>query len=173
MLWVNLIMDTFAALALATEQPHAGVLNKPPRSPKEFIVTPSIFKGILLASASFLIILLGMLIFFGRDGNVSSYELTLFFNLFVMLQFWNLFNSRSLGDYSSALKGLFHNKGFITIAFVILLGQVVIIQWGGEIFRTVPLSLSDWVKIFVASSLVLWIPEAYRFFKRISLKKVR
>ncbi|HNT42069.1 MAG TPA: calcium-translocating P-type ATPase, PMCA-type, partial [Tenuifilaceae bacterium] len=172
MLWVNLIMDTFAALALATEQPHAGVLNKPPRSPKEFIVTPSIFKGILLASASFLIILLGMLIFFGRDGNVSSYELTLFFNLFVMLQFWNLFNSRSLGDYSSALKGLFHNKGFITIAFVILLGQVVIIQWGGEIFRTVPLSLSDWVKIFVASSLVLWIPEAYRFFKRISLKNL-
>ena len=169
MLWVNLIMDTFAALALATEPPHREVLNRPPRRPDAFIVTREMAVNIFGVGAVFVAILLGMLLYMqgnsamGPDGQkVTPYELSVFFSVFVMLQFWNLFNARCLGVRQSALNGFWKNPGFLMIAAAIFVGQIVIVQIGGELFRTVPLSLKDWALIIGGTSAVLWIGEAVR-----------
>ncbi len=166
MLWVNLIMDTFAALALATEPPHRDVLNRPPRSPQVFIVTRSMAINIFGVALLFLVVLIALLRWMQRDGTVSPYELSQFFTIFVLLQFWNLFNVRCLGLSHSALSGITQNKGFLTIAAAIFVGQVLIVQLGGNVFRTVPLSWFDWLGITVATSAVLWVGEAVRFARR-------
>lgn len=166
MLWVNLIMDTFAALALATEPPNPKVMEERPRSPEAFIISPTMYQNIVLVGLSFLVILTGFLLYIGQDNQISDYELSLFFSFFVMLQFWNLFNARCLGLDKSALANLVKNKGFILIASMILIGQILIIQFGGEMFRTVPLSFNDWLLIIGGTSIVLWIGEITRFFKR-------
>lgn len=172
MLWVNLIMDTFAALALATEPPHREVLNRPPRRPDAFIVTKEMAINIFGVGAVFVAILLGMLLYMqgnsamGPEGQkVTPYELSVFFSVFVMLQFWNLFNARCLGVRQSALNGFWKNPGFLMIAAAIFAGQVVIVQIGGELFRTVPLSLKDWALIIGGTSAVLWIGEAARLMR--------
>jgi Ca2+-transporting ATPase len=196
MLWVNLIMDTFAALALATEPPHRAVLNRPPRSPRDFIVTKKMAISIFSVAAIFLVILIGLLKYLEaheigpadlpaavaegevaarpdvageRSGSalISRYELSLFFTIFVLLQFWNLFNARCLGLTRSAFSGLGENRSFLLIAAAIFVGQVLIVQFGGEVFRTVPLSLYHWVLITVATSLVLWIGETFRLKSRL------
>jgi Ca2+-transporting ATPase len=166
MLWVNLIMDTFAALALATEPPHRDVLNRPPRSPQDFIVTKPMANNIFSVAAVFLVVLIALLRYIQRDG-VTDYELSVFFTVFVMLQFWNMFNARCLGMNSSALAGFWHNRGFVLIAAAIFLGQVAIVQFGGSVFRTEPLTLRDWLIITAATSLVLWIGELFRFASRL------
>lgn len=166
MLWVNLIMDTFAALALATEPPHEDVLKRKPRSPEDFIVTTSMAKQIFGIGAIFLLILSSFLVIIQNDGKVTEYELSLFFSLFVMLQFWNLFNAKCLNVSNSAFKEVLANKGFVAIATSIFIGQIIIVQFGGAIFRTVPLSLSDWLLIILSSSMVLWIGELRRFYQR-------
>ena len=166
MLWVNLIMDTFAALALATEPPNPKVMEESPRSPEAFIISPTMYKNIVLVGLSFLVILTGFLLYIGQDNQISDYELSLFFSFFVMLQFWNLFNARCLGLDKSAFANVIKNRGFVLIASMILLGQILIIQFGGEMFRTVPLSLKDWLLIIGGTSIVLWIGEIVRFFKR-------
>lgn len=165
MLWVNLIMDTFAALALATEPPHWSVMNRPPRHPKAFIVTPSMAKNIFGVGIVFVVILVGFLFYLKRDG-LTPYELSYFFAFFVMLQFWNLFNARMLGQNTSALAGVFENKSFLSIAIAIFIGQILLTQFGGEIFRTVPLSLQDWLVIIGSTSLVLWVGEIIRLILR-------
>ncbi|MCA9032031.1 MAG: cation transporting ATPase C-terminal domain-containing protein, partial [Planctomycetaceae bacterium] len=181
MLWVNLIMDTFAALALATEPPHRDVLNRPPRKPDAFIVTREMAINIFGVGGVFVVILLGLLMSLHGAGTasymnpvaavaaegttesaVTGYELSYFFTAFVMLQFWNMFNARCLGIKQSALNGFWNNQGFLFIAAAIFVGQIFIVQFGGELFRTVPLSLTDWVTITVATSLVLWIGEVWR-----------
>lgn len=167
MLWVNLIMDTFAALALAAEPPHWTVLGRPPRDPEAFIVTPSMGQNIFTTGLGFLIFLVGFLFYLRRDGDITPYELSVFFTVFVLFQFWNLFNARCLGLKQSAFSGLWQNKGFVAIAMTIFIGQILIIQWGGKIFRTVPLSLSDWMSILAATSLVLWIGELWRLIVRL------
>ncbi len=167
MLWVNLIMDTFAALALATEPPNTKVMEESPRSPEAFIISPQMSKNIVVVGLSFLFILTGFLLYIGQDNQISDYELSLFFSFFVMLQFWNLFNARCLGLDKSAFANVIENKGFVLIAAMIFLGQVFIIQFGGEMFRTVPLSLNDWLLIIGATSIVLWIGEIARFLKRV------
>ncbi|MFH2131800.1 MAG: calcium-translocating P-type ATPase, PMCA-type [bacterium] len=167
MLWVNLIMDTFAALALATEPPHRNVLSRPPRNPGDFIVSRSMAIQILLTAAAFFGFLVWYLVHIQRDGQVTDYEISLFFTTFVLLQFWNLFNARCLGQTHSALKGLFQNRLFLLVGVVILAGQVAIVQWGGEMFRTVPLSLKDWAFVFGGTSVVLWAGEIHRWVKRI------
>jgi Ca2+-transporting ATPase len=166
MLWVNLIMDTFAALALATEPPHHAVMKRPPRSSSEFIVTPTMTKSILGTGVTFLVILVGILLFIQDEGEVSTYNLSVFFSIFVMLQFWNLFNARCLGLSHSAFRNITENKGFVAIASAILIGQILIVQFGGTIFRTEPLSLQDWGMIIGGTSLVLWIGELVRAIKR-------
>lgn len=167
MLWVNLIMDTFAALALATEPPHQSVMDHPPRNPNSFIISPIMMNNILITGLGFLIFLIGFLLYLKQDNLITEYELSIFFAVFVFLQFWNLFNARCLGLTQSAYQGLFTNKGFVAIACSIFLGQVLIIQFGGTIFRTVPLSILDWLLIILGTSIVLWIGELSRFLQRI------
>lgn len=162
MLWVNLIMDTFAALALATEPPHRSVMNVPPRSAGDFIVTPAMARQIFGIGGVFLMVLLSFLFYLQNDG-ITPRELTVFFTVFIMLQFWNLFNARCLGLAQSALKGLRNNRGFVFIAAAILIGQVLIVQFGGSVFRTVPLSLGDWLLILIVTSPVLLIGELIRW----------
>ncbi len=170
MLWVNLIMDTFAALALAAEPPHWTVLEHPPRNPEAFIVTPSMEQNIFTTGLGFLIFLVGFLLYLRKDGDINSYQLSVFFTIFVLFQFWNLFNTRCLGLKQSAFSGLLQNKGFLVIATTIFVGQIFIIQWGGRIFRTVPLPWTDWIAIVAATSIVLWIGELWRFILRLKLR---
>jgi P-type Ca2+ transporter type 2C len=171
MLWVNLIMDTFAALALATEPPHRSVMQHPPRDPEAFIVTTTMAQNIFATGLAFLIFLVSFLHYIRKDGNISTYELSVFFAVFVMLQFWNLFNARCLGLKQSAFKGLSKNKGFVAIAITIFVGQILIIQLGGSVFRTVPLSFIDWISVIAGTSTVLWIGELWRLTMRSKLKK--
>ncbi len=194
MLWVNLIMDTFAALALASEPPRPGVMERPPRRARDFIVTLPMAHTIFGTAAAFIALLVGLLLWIQGNGlheaalaaprpaaalgeapghaavhsshTITRWELTAFFTTFVMLQFWNLFNARALGQSQSALRGLTRNKAFLWIAGVILAGQVAIVQLGGEVFRTTPLGLGDWLAIAGGTSMVLWVGEAIRWFRR-------
>lgn len=166
MLWVNLIMDTFAALALATEPSYPDVMNKKPRGINDFIINKVMLKNIFGWGITFLLILLSLLIYYNWNNNISDYELSLFFTIFVMLQFWNMFNARTLGGNKSAFSKLKENKSFIVIALVILILQIIIIQYGGKFFRTVPLSIYDWLYIIAGTSIVLWIGEFSRMIKR-------
>ena len=166
MLWVNLIMDTFASLALATEPPHWDVMSRPPRKSTDFIISPEMARSILGLGLTFVALLIGFLAVIQSDGEVTGYEMSVFYTVFVLLQFWNLFNARSLGSTRSAFAGIFENRAFIAIAAAILLGQMLIVQFGGSIFRTEPLTLQDWIVILVSTSAVLWLGEGWRFMRR-------
>jgi Ca2+-transporting ATPase len=172
MLWVNLIMDTFAALALASEPPDWGVMRKPPRAPEAFIVTPSMAKFIFLVGGLFLCLFLILVLGFGSvfpmnpESKVGLHNLSIFFTTFVFLQFWNLFNARMLGRDSSALSNLKESRMFLLIVGVVAIGQILMTQLGGEIFRTSPLGLGEWVAIIVGTSPVLWVGEVVRFVQR-------
>ncbi len=171
MLWVNLIMDTFAAGALASLPPDHEVMKSKPRNSDDFIITPPMRKNILFAGFSFVIILLALLSYFtDEEGAVSPYNLSVFFTIFVMLQFWNLFNAKAYATGKSAFHGLRNSVGFIVVAILIVVGQYLIVEFGGEVFRTVPLSWRDWGLIIAGTSVVLWVGEAVRLVKR-ALKK--
>jgi Ca2+-transporting ATPase len=116
-------------------------------------------------SMLFFAVLVTLLVFMKSDGELTKHDLTIFFNVFVLLQFWNLFNARALNSSHSPFKGLFENKSFILIAVAILVGQIVIVQLGGAVFRTVPLSLVGWLILIVLTSSVFWIGELYRMLK--------
>jgi Ca2+-transporting ATPase len=170
MLWINLIMDTFAALALATEPPDDGVMGRPPRPVDAFIVTRKMGINLFSTAFSFVIILVCVLLFFKNRGELlsdgASRGGTIFFTLFVLLQFWNLFNARCFGRSQSAFQGLGANPSFLTIAVAIIGGQILIVQFGGEAFRTVPLNLIDWIFLLGVSSIVLLVGETIRFFQK-------
>ena len=167
MLWVNLIMDTFAALALATEPPHWRVMKRPPRKSADFIVSSDMVWNIFGVGSIFLIFLIWLLMYIQENG-VSDKELSVFFTVFIMLQFWNLFNARCLGLNQSAFKNITANKGFMVITPTIFIVQILIVQFGGEVFRTVPLTLLDWLLIVGGTSIVLWCGEIWRYYKRLS-----
>lgn len=171
MLWVNLIMDTFAALALATEPSYGQVMKKRPRRVKSFIVSRPMLFNIIDQGVLFLAVLLVLLLNYKADGDISIYELSKFFTIFVMLQFWNMFNARTLGGNNSAFYKLRENRSFIFIAIVIFVLQIVIIEFGGNFFRTSPLSMHDWVMIVSSTSVVLWAGEIERFFKRLKERR--
>ncbi|MCA9521426.1 MAG: calcium-translocating P-type ATPase, PMCA-type, partial [Myxococcales bacterium] len=166
MLWVNLIMDTFAALALATEPPSDDVLLDRPRSSQAFIITKEMAKNILGTGGIFVVVLILLLTTNLLGGHSDAHRLTLFFNFFVFLQFWNLFNARTLGSNRSGLAGLAANPAFSLIAAAIVVGQFVIVQFGGEVFRTVPLSLVDWIETVGLASPVLIVGEILRWRRR-------
>jgi len=166
MLWVNLIMDTFAAGALASLPPDQRVMDHKPRRNDDFIITPAMRFNILFVGITFVVILLGLLYYFSHNGSISKYDLSRFFTVFVMLQFWNMFNAKAFASRSSAFTGLKNSIGFVIVASVIFIGQILIIELGGEVFRTEPLSLKDWLIIIFSTSLVLWIGEIFRMFKR-------
>ncbi|MGB2925898.1 MAG: calcium-translocating P-type ATPase, PMCA-type [Limnothrix sp.] len=164
MLWVNLIMDTFAALALATEPPNPEVLQRSPRHPDAFIITRAMATQITALGLSFLVFMISFLKYQMRDGEITLYELSVFFAVFVFLQLWNLFNARCFGLSISAFNGLVKNPAFVAIAATIFIGQVVMVQWGSSAFRTVPLSWQHWLWIISSTSLVLWFGEIWRKF---------
>ena len=166
MLWVNLIMDTFAALALATEPSYKEVMEKTPRKVSDFIVNKSMMWNIFGQGIVFLAVLLALLFHYKADGVTDIHELSEFFTIFVMLQFWNMFNARTLGGIKSAFYRLKENRSFLFIVGIILVLQVVIVQFGGGFFRTAPLSLEKWAIILSATSAVLWCGELLRFVLR-------
>ncbi len=166
MLWVNLIMDTFAALALATEPPHWSVMKRPPRDPNAFIVDKGMSQRIFGVGAIFVVILIALILGIQQDNVVSDYDLSFFFTVFIMLQFWNMFNARMLNSHESTFQGITENRNFLIIAITIFIGQIVFVQLGGEVFRTVPLTWQDWLLIIVSTSFVLWGGELWRFIQR-------
>lgn len=173
-LWVNLIMDTFAALALASLPPSRDCLKEKPRRPDEFILTRPIQCGILFVGAAFFAIMLVFLLWCERHGAgsyVDVHELTWFFTTFVMLQFWNLFNAKCLGSNHSAFHHFWRDRGLIIVLVFILLGQWLIVTFGGQMFRTQPLSLREWLIIIAATSPVLFIGELWRLIRRNSEKE--
>jgi len=188
MLWVNLIMDTFAAMALASLPPSVSVMHDKPRSRTAFIINHPMWQSIIGTGVIFFGLLFVILYYFdthivtslsdlpaatkglnllsdGSEVQLSPYELSLFFTIFVFLQFWNMFNARAFESGRSA----FHFKdcgGFVMIALIILIGQIVIVTIGGQFFNVVPLKFSDWLIIIGGTSLVLWVGEFFRLFKK-------
>lgn len=168
MLWVNLIMDTFAALALASIPPSEDVMNEKPRRGTDFIISKAMRYNIFGVGTVFLIVLMGMIYYFtNAESGMTVHRLTIFFTFFVMLQFWNLFNARVFGTNDSAFKGLTKSYGMELIVIAILGGQILIVQFGGAVFRTEPLDWQTWLVIIGASSLVLWVGELIRFVQRL------
>ncbi len=167
MLWVNLIMDTFAAGALASLPPNEKVMQSKPRKSTDFIITPAMRSNILFVGLAFVALLMGLLYYFMDEaGEISRYDLSRFFTIFVLLQFWNMFNAKAFATGKSAFSNMGHSIGFEMVAAIILVGQILIVEFGGEVFRTVPLSLKDWGIIIGATSFVLWIGEARRLIHR-------
>ncbi len=189
MLWVNLIMDTFAALALASLPPDERVMKDPPRKTTDHIISPAMGKSILSVGILFVILLFGLLQYFKHadisaltqfslsdffanltdfsGGELSPYELSLFFTIFVILQFWNMFNAKAFNTHRSAFAHMAASmKGFGLVALLILVGQYLIVTFGGQMFNVVPLSLTDWGIILGATSAVLWLGEAIRLLTR-------
>ena len=172
-LWVNLIMDTFAAMALASLPPSHEVLNDAPRKTSDSIISRSMQRGIVgLGSLFFLATFIYLYwLEHNADGTgVNSYELTQFFTVFVMIQWWNLFNARTLHSNHSAFHHFFWGKGFVLVLVLILLGQVAIVEWGGSMFRTEHLSLMDWVRIILFTMPVMLLGELHQVYKRIRKK---
>ena len=191
MLWVNLIMDTFAALALASLPPDERVMRDKPRHLNDNIVPRAMGKGIIGTGIAFVLLLFGLLqyfkhvdvtsiaqfdlrLFFTNFFNftpvhegLTRYELTLFFSIFVFLQFWNMFNAKAFGNVQSAFSRLASCKGFLWVTLIILAGQILIVSVGGALFSVTPLQPMDWLYIFAATSIVLWIGEIYRLVRRL------
>ncbi len=172
-LWVNLIMDTFAAMALASLPPSREVLNEKPRQRDAFIITPPMMRGIGIIGGLFFLITFALLWYFERIAGVDPTELTIFFTLFVMLQWWNLFNARTLGSHHSALRQLWNCPGSLLVLALVLFGQWLIVTFGGQVFRTVPLSWQTWLCLVLGTSPVLLIGEAYRKIIRLKSKTVK
>jgi Ca2+-transporting ATPase len=171
MLWVNLIMDTFAALALASIPPNDEVMQEQPRSSEAFIITPSMMRTILGWGIAFIVALGALYGYFMVNGGITPYALTIFFTVFVLMQFWNLFNARVWGSQRSAFSGFKHTYTLPAVALVILVGQFLIVQWGGALFRTVPLSTETWLWLLLLTSPVLWIGELIRWFQHPKKRK--
>ena len=178
MLWINLIMDTFAAMALASLPPSESVMQDKPRNRNAFILNKQMIANIVGVGGFFFVMLLGLLYIFqhadihqltdlltlqlGEKGHVTAYELTLLFTIFVMTHFFYLFNARAFETGRSALhfKGC---KGLLTIVAIIMIGQVAMVEIPGlqQFFNVCGLSLQDWIIIIVGSSLVLWVREGW------------
>ena len=172
-LWVNLIMDTFAALALASLPPSHEVMKDKPRKASDFIINKSIGFGILFCGIIFFLVMFALLVYCERrgKGGVDVHELTMFFTTFVMIQFWNLFNAKALMSHHTAFRHFLKDKGMILVLVLVLVGQWVIVTFGGEMFRTTPLSLHEWLLIIGSTSVVLWAGELWRTFKRMIAKR--
>ena len=163
MLWVNLIMDTFAAMALASLPPTERVMQDKPRPRQAFIISKPMQWSILVTGGIFTVFLLAVL-WVLEKGGMPLYDLSLFFTTFVMLQFWNMFNARAFQTGQSALR-LKGCKGFNFIATCIFIGQILIVTFGGQMFNVTPLSLRHWLMIICGTSIVLWIGELVRWFR--------
>ncbi len=181
MLWVNLIMDSFAALSLASLPPNEAVMKNKPRRLTDFIINKQMKWFIIGVSAVFVFVLFGLMQYlrhtnlplsefslstyfsgyfnFEKGASMGTYNLTVFFTFFVFLQFWNLFNAKTFESNYSGFSRMRESKVFFLTVLTILAGQVLIVNYGGEMFNVVPLTSTDWLILFVASSVVFWIGE--------------
>ena len=184
MLWVNLIMDTFAALALASLPPSAEVMKDKPRRSSDFIITPTMMWCIIGGGLLFTFLLFGLMQYFrhfdltsladfnlmdymrsifdfgyGTHASMSAYDLSLFFSIFVFTMFWNLWNARAFRSGHTPLFNARESKVFFSTLLLILGGQILIVEIGGEMFNVVPLRFADFVRIIVATSIVMWVPQ--------------
>ena len=169
MLWVNLIMDTFAAGALASLPPNPSIMKERPRKSGvngDFIITKPMATTIIMVAVLFVAVLFGVLYHFNSDGTLTAYEQSWFFTFFVMLQFWNMFNAKAFMTGASAFKGMSQSGSFILVALIIIVGQYLIVTFGGEMFNVAPLSLHSWLVILAVSSPVLLVGELIRLFKK-------
>ena len=168
MLWVNLIMDTFAAMALASLPPTEAVMRERPRDRRKFIISTPMWRFILGVGGLFFVLMTTMLTFFENHGHLHPFDQSVFFTTFVMMQFWNLFNARAFltGHSAFNLRGC---KGFLTIVTLIFFGQIAIVQFGGSMFNVVPLGINDWALIILCTSPVLLIGELVRWLKRVKV----
>ena len=166
MLWVNLIMDTFAAMALASLPPESEVMKDKPRKQTDFIINRNIAWAIGIVGLLFFGLMFGLLYYFERVAGVSAEELTVFFTIFVMLQWWNLFNAKSLGSRRSAFHKFLSDRGLLFVLFIILAGQWLIVELGGKMFRTVPLDIETWLWIILGTSPVMIVGEILRRIRR-------
>lgn len=166
MLWVNLIMDTFAAGALASLPPDKKVMLNKPRAINSFIISPYMGRSILVTGIVFVGLLIGLLYGFKAQGVVSIHDMTIFFTIFVMLQVWNMFNAKAYASGKSALSGLLKSPAFLGVIALILVGQIAIVSLGGDVFRVEPLSIVEWCVIIASTSVVLWIGEIIRLIKK-------
>ena len=165
MLWVNLIMDTFAAAALASLPPSWAVMNDKPRKSGEkgdFIITRNMALNIFAYAAVFVAVQMFILVVYKADGAITAVEMSEFFTIFVLLQFWNMFNAKAYMTGTSAFSGLHKSASFLVVALVILLGQYLIVTYGGTMFGVTPLPFATWGKIILCTSLVLVLPELWR-----------
>ena len=166
MLWINLIMDTFAAMALASIPPSESVMKQQPRKSTDFIITPAMYRNIGGMGLFFVVVLIGLYLYMNANGLLDLKGLTIFFTIFVMMQFWNLFNARVLGTDDSAFKGFSKSYTLWIVSAIILGGQFIIVQWGGNVFRTTPLDWQTWTGIIASTSVILWSGEIVRLIKR-------
>ena len=166
-LWVNLIMDTLAAMALASLPPSREVMEEKPRASNAFIITRPMMRGILTIGGLFFVASFALLWYFERQTGISETDLTVFFTIFVMLQWWNLFNARMLGSCHSAFRRIWACRGFLFVLLIVVVGQWLIVTFGGRLFRTVPLPFETWAAIICDTSLVLWVGEIYRWIERL------
>lgn len=162
MLWVNLIMDTFAAMALASLPPESDVMGQKPRKQTDFIINRNMAWAICGVGLVFFGFMLALLWYFESMEGMSTKELTIFFTIFVMLQWWNLFNAKTLGGCRTAFHRLTSDNGLLLVLAIILIGQWIIVEFGGKMFRTVPLDLETWIWIIVGTSPVMIIGEIFR-----------
>jgi Ca2+-transporting ATPase len=188
LLWINVIMDSFAAIALCSEEPRIGLLHQKPKTRSESIITKTMAWEIVSTALFFVIAMLALLLGMKNYGwfsggmapdtewefsPLNAHQVSIFFTTYVLFQVWNIINCRSLSAYESGLKGVFTNPTFLAIMLLILLGQIIIIQTGGSIFKVQPLGLFDWLIIIAATSIVIIKAEVSRFFQRIRKNKAQ
>jgi P-type Ca2+ transporter type 2C len=176
LLWINVIMDTFASIALCSEPPRPGLMRQPPKRRDESILTRAMLWNIGTTAAFFVLVMLLLLLgmarfqwFAGAGPNSEEFpelttrQVSIFFTVFVLFQVWNEINCRSLVPEVSGFSGLLRNPVFLTIAALIVLGQILIVTFGGEtVFKVEPLRLLDWLAIALGTSSVLLFAEVSR-----------
>ncbi len=190
MLWVNLIMDTFAALAFASLPPSKEVMKNKPRRSTDFILSRKMIIRIFSTGVLFMVILFGLMqcfrnndiqhishlveypgIFFhsmfefGGSGEFTPYELSMFFTIFVFFQIWNLFNAKAFDSGHTAFFNVKGSKVFFTVVIGIILGQYAIVTLGGQMFSVVPLAWIDWAYIVVLTSAIMIVPLILKLFQ--------
>lgn len=191
MLWVNLIMDTFAALAFASLPPSMEVMKNKPRRSTDFILSRQMIYRILSTGVLFMVILFGLMQYFRHsneaeplmhliqypgnffhsmfdfsgNGEFSAVELSMFFSIFVFFQIWNLFNAKAFESGHTAFFNLKGSKVFFMVVLGIFIGQYVIVTIGGQMFSVTPLSLENWGLIIATTSLIMIVPTIVKLIK--------